>query len=57
MPHYIQRLIELIKRYPGVIALGGFISGIASFILVDRQEGLASWIAIVMLISWIWLML
>ncbi|MEG1039091.1 MAG: DUF5924 family protein [Pseudomonas sp.] len=57
MPLYVQRLIELIKRYPGVIALGGFISGIASFILVDRQEGLASWIAIVMLISWIWLML
>ena len=57
MPHYLQRLIELIKRYPGVIALGGFISGIASFILVDRQEGLASWIAILMLISWIWLML
>jgi len=57
MPHYLQRLIELIKRYPGVIALGGFISGIASFILVDRQEGLASWIAVLMLISWIWLML
>ncbi|MDD2049835.1 DUF5924 family protein [Pseudomonas putida] len=57
MPHYLQRLIELIKRYPGVIALGGFISGIASFILVDRQDSLASWIAIVMLISWIWLML
>ncbi|PSS57207.1 DUF5924 family protein [Pseudomonas sp. BBP2017] len=57
MPHYLQRLIELVKRYPGVIALGGFISGIASFMLVDRQESLASWIAIVMLISWIWLML
>lgn len=57
MPLYLQRLIELIKRYPGVIALGGFISGIASFILVDRQESLASWIAIVMLISWVWLML
>jgi len=57
MPLYLQRLIELIKRYPGVIALGGFISGIASFILVDRQESLASWIAIVMLISWIWLMM
>ncbi|MFQ6576257.1 DUF5924 family protein [Pseudomonas sp. UM16] len=57
MPLYLQRVIELIKRYPGVIALGGFISGIASFILVDRQESLASWIAIVMLISWIWLML
>lgn len=57
MPIYIQRLIELIKRYPGVIALGGFISGIGSFILVDRQAGLASWIAILMLVSWVWLML
>ncbi|ATR81157.1 MULTISPECIES: DUF5924 family protein [Pseudomonas] len=57
MPHVIQRLIELFKRYPGVIALGGFISGIASFILVDRQAGLASWIAILMLVSWVWLML
>ncbi|MCU1735471.1 MULTISPECIES: DUF2914 domain-containing protein [unclassified Pseudomonas] len=57
MPIYIQRLIELIKRYPGVIALGGFLSGIGSFILVDRQESLASWVAILMLVSWVWLML
>ncbi|MDG9885250.1 DUF2914 domain-containing protein [Pseudomonas sp. GD04058] len=57
MPIYIQRIIELIKRYPGVIALGGFVSGIGSFILVDRQESLASWVAILMLVSWVWLML
>ncbi|PWB31573.1 DUF2914 domain-containing protein [Pseudomonas sp. SDI] len=56
MPPLIQRLIDLIKRYPGVIALGGFISGIGSFILVDRQESLASWVAILMLVSWLWLM-
>lgn len=54
---HIQRLLELIKRYPGVIALGGFISGVCSFILVDRQQGLASWIAVIMLVSWVWLML
>lgn len=53
----IQRILELMKRYPGVIALGGFISGVGSFILVDRQQGLASWITIIMLLSWIWLML
>jgi hypothetical protein len=53
---YITRIIELMKRYPGIIAAGGFISGIGSFILVDRQAGLASWIAVVMLISWVWLM-
>ncbi len=57
IPQIIQRIIELLKRYPGVIALGGFLSGIGSFILVDRQAGLASWIAILLLVSWIWLML
>jgi hypothetical protein len=57
LTHYIQRILELIKRYPGVIALGGFISGVSSFILVDRQQGMASWIAIIMLVSWLWLML
>ncbi|UVK88531.1 DUF2914 domain-containing protein [Pseudomonas sp. B21-051] len=57
IPLLIQRILELVKRYPGVIALGGFISGVGSFILVDRQQGLASWITIIMLLSWIWLML
>jgi hypothetical protein len=57
MQYYLQRLIGLIKRYPGVIAFGGFVTGIGSFILVDRQAKLASWIAIIMLISWVWLML
>ena len=57
MPYFVQRLIDLIKRYPGVIALGGFLSGIGSFVLVDRQAGLASWIAVVMLLTWVWLML
>ena len=52
----IVRIVELMKRYPGLIAAGGFVSGIASFILVDRQEGLATWIAVVMLLSWLWLM-
>ncbi|WP_434772881.1 DUF5924 family protein [Pseudomonas entomophila] len=54
---WLHRLIDLLKRYPGVIALGGFLSGIGSFILVDRQASLASWIAVVMLVSWVWLML
>jgi len=57
MQYFIQRLITLFKRYPGVIAVGGFLSGIGSFILVDRQAGLASWIAVVLLLTWLWLML
>lgn len=52
----LVRITDLMKRYPGLIAAGGFISGIGSFILVDRQEALATWIAVVMLISWLWLM-
>ncbi|AJO75840.1 DUF5924 family protein [Pseudomonas sp. MRSN 12121] len=57
LTHLIQRILELMQRYPGVIALGGFISGVGSFILVDRQQSLASWIAVIMLVSWVWLML
>ncbi|BBH43625.1 DUF5924 family protein [Pseudomonas sp. KU43P] len=57
IPPIVQRIIELLKRYPGIIALGGFLSGIGSFILVDRQAGLASWVAVLMLVSWVWLML
>ncbi|MFL6608340.1 MAG: DUF5924 family protein [Pseudomonas sp.] len=57
LTHLIQRILELMKRYPGVIALGGFISGVGSFMLVDRQQSLATWITIIMLVSWLWLML
>ncbi|NBB08631.1 DUF2914 domain-containing protein [Pseudomonas sp. SLFW] len=52
----VQRVLEFIKRYPGLIALFGFCSGVGSFILVDRQARPASWIAIILLISWLWLM-
>lgn len=52
----VQRAIGLMKRYPGVIALFGFCSGIGSFMLVDRQAKLATWIAVILLLSWVWLM-
>lgn len=52
-----QRLIAFAQRYPGLIALFGFVSGVASFVLVERHEGLAKVIALVMLVSWVWLVL
>ena len=52
-----KRVSRLINRYPGSIALFGFFSGIASFVLVERQAGLAKVIAALMLFSWLWLML
>ncbi|WP_040260495.1 DUF5924 family protein [Pseudomonas massiliensis] len=57
LPPFVTRIIELIKRYPGIVAAFGFCSGIGSFVLVDRQAKLASPIAILLLVSWVWLML
>lgn len=53
----IERVTAFLKRYPGLVALFGFVSGLASFLLVDRQAGLAKVIAAVMLVSWLWLAL
>ena len=55
--HYVQRVLELMKRYPGLIAVFGFFSGVGSFILVDRQQGMARWIAVILLVRWAWLIL
>jgi Family of unknown function (DUF5924)/Protein of unknown function (DUF2914) len=57
LPVFVTKIIELIKRYPGIVAAFGFCSGIGSFVLVDRQAKLASPIAILLLVSWVWLML
>jgi hypothetical protein len=53
----ILRLVAILRRHPGAIALVGFVSGVASFVLVDRQEDLARVIAVAMLASWVWLVL
>lgn len=51
----VLRLIARLRRYPGAIAAFGFGSGLASFVLVDRHEGFARVIALLMLASWLWL--
>jgi hypothetical protein len=53
--HWIPRAVALAQRYPGVLALFGFVSGLISFFTVDRHEGFARVIAVVMLVSWLWL--
>ncbi|MFB4369150.1 MULTISPECIES: DUF5924 family protein [unclassified Pseudomonas] len=53
----IFRIIALMQRHPGAIAIFGFFSGVASFVLVDRQAGLAKVLALVLLVSWLWLIL
>lgn len=51
------RLIELLQRHPGLLALFGFVSGLASFFLIERNESVAQIIALMMLVSWVWLVL
>lgn len=55
--HLFDLAGRLIRQYPGTVALFGFVSGLASFLLVERQAGLARVVAAVMLASWLWLML
>ncbi|MGA9573998.1 MAG: DUF5924 family protein [Lysobacterales bacterium] len=50
-------ILDFLKRHPGVLALIGFISGVASFILVKRGNNLAVVLSLMMLLSWIWLTL
>lgn len=54
---WLLRLLALIQRHPRLLALFGFVSGLASFLLVKRQAELAQVLALVMLLSWLWLIL
>lgn len=54
---FFQRLVELFERHAGLMALFGFVSGVASYLLVERRESYAQMIALLMLSSWVWLVL
>lgn len=53
-PPLIQRMLPRLEPWLPVLA---FASGVASFVLVDRQEGLAKWIVLAILLGWVWLLL
>lgn len=54
----MQRTTLLLQRYPWAMPLAGFVSGAASFFLVEReQDRFAQSISILMLVSWVWLAL
>ena len=50
----LLQLAEQLQRYPGLMAVLAFASGIASYVLVDRKESLAQLIALFLLFSWLW---
>ena len=52
-----EHFLRFLRRYPWLVALVGFFSGVASFLLVERKESLAQLIAVLMLVSWLGLVL
>ena len=52
----VSGLVQLARRHPRALALAGFISGAASFLLVERKPVLAQVVALMMLASWLGLM-
>jgi glycopeptide antibiotics resistance protein len=53
----MQHIAEIMQRYPGLLAVLAFVSGVASYVLVERKESLAQVIALFLLFSWLWLLL
>jgi len=49
-------LIELTKKYAGLMALFGFCTGLFSLWQVERREQFAQFFAILVVVSWLWLM-
>lgn len=49
------KVIALSDRFPWTMPVMGFGSGVASFLLVERKQGLAQIIAVMVLASWCWL--
>ncbi|HEY0892111.1 MAG TPA: DUF5924 family protein [Cellvibrio sp.] len=51
----VEWLFAFAQRYPFAIALFGFVSGVLSFVMVERNQEFAQLIAAMMLVSWLWL--
>lgn len=50
-------LIQFAQRYPRFLAVVSFAMGVASFLLVNRQNNSAAVIAGILLACWVWLMM
>jgi hypothetical protein len=51
----VDWIFAFAQRHPFAIALFGFVSGVLSFVMVERNQEFAQLIAILMLVSWLWL--
>ncbi|MEL0632586.1 DUF5924 family protein [Pseudoalteromonas carrageenovora] len=57
LKNLITQFIQAMQKRPGLLAVLAFCSGIASYVMVDRKESFSQVIAIVLLISWLWLII
>lgn len=53
----VSVFVRLLRRHSGIMAVIGFSAGLASFLLVQRQADASRVIAILMLLTWVWLVL
>ena len=51
------RVVVWLRRHPWLVATFGFVSGVSSFFLVERHEGVARAMAVAMLAGWLLLVL
>lgn len=49
-----QKVMPFIERHQKWLPLISFVGGVLSFVLVERQKGLATWIVSFLFLSWIW---
>lgn len=57
LKNLITQFIAAMQKRPGLLAVMAFCSGVASYVMVDRKESFSQVIAIVLLISWLWLII
>ncbi|MCO4785030.1 MAG: DUF2914 domain-containing protein [Marinomonas atlantica] len=53
----ITKFIVLMQQWPGLLAVIAFSSGVASYVLVERNESFSQMIAVLLLVSWVWLII
>jgi hypothetical protein len=51
--NFLLRVLEILKQHPSLMAIFGFVSGVASYVLVEGRETFAQVLAILMLVSWL----
>lgn len=57
LKNFITQFIVAMQKRPGLLAVLAFCSGVASYVMVDRNESFSQVIAIVLLVSWFWLII